>query len=164
MKQLRIYLLALMGIMVLAACGGGDDPVTSGGSGGSSGGGGGTPVPQTYTQSLTIKAEGGEQTVTLHNLSSAVSSVGSTPDWLIVSPQFYSSGAPTILLVAQENTETSERKCDITLTASSGDKVILSVTQQAASGGGGGTGGGSGNDIDDVHNDQTDQPAYAPMH
>ena len=148
-KKIVTYMMALLGMCVLMACGGGGDD--SGGSGGSGGGGG--SVPQTYTQSITIAATGGTQSLKLNNLSSAVSSVSSTPNWLVISPEYYSSGAPSIKLEVQENTSADERKCDVTVLAASGDKVVLTVTQQA----------GEGSDIDDIHNTDTDQPAYAPL-
>lgn len=86
-------------------------------------------------------------------MSSAVSSVSSSPSWLVISPQFYSSGAPTLKLEFQENTENQERKASVTVSASSGDKVLLTITQQA---------GERKDGIDDLHSDKTDQPSYAP--
>lgn len=157
MKRIMSYTLALLVMVAMAACGGGsgDDSGGSGSSGGNTGGGGGgsTHTPQTYTQSVTLPAKGGEQVVTLSNLSSAVSSVSNTPTWLVISPQFYSSGAPTLKLEFQENEETTERSCTITASASSGDKVVLTITQQAVE---------TKTGIDDLHNEDTDQPAYAP--
>ena len=153
MKTIKIYLMALLSLFVLSACGGGGDD--AGGSGGSSGGGGNDGhAPQAYTQSVSIPATSGEQVITLSSLNSSVSSVSSSPSWLVISPQFYSSGAPTLKLEYQENTETQERKAFVTVSASSGDKVVLTVTQQA---------GERKDGIDDLHNDKTDQPSYAPQ-
>ena len=157
MKRIMSYMLALLVMVAMAACGGGsgDDSGGSGSSGGNTGGGGGgsTHTPQTYTQSVTLPAKGGEQVVTLSNLSSAVSSVSNTPTWLVISPQFYSSGAPTLKLEFQENEETTERNSTVTVLAASGDKVVLSIVQQAAE---------VKTGIDDIHNTPTDQPAYSP--
>lgn len=140
------YIMALLGMCVLMACGGGGDD-----SGGSSYSGGGSA--KAYTQSITIAATGGTQSIKLNNLSSAVSSVSATPEWLVISPEYYSSGAPSIKLEVQMNTSADERKCDVTILATSGDKVLLTVTQQA----------GGDSDIDKIHDTDTDKPAYSPM-
>ena len=154
MKLYKIISCLLMCMLLLAACGGGDDSGSSSGGSGSTGGSDGpTTYPQTYSQSVTVSAKGGEQIVTLVDLSTAISSVGNTPDWLVISPQFYTSGAPTLKLEAQENTETSERNAVVSVLASSGDKVSLTVVQEA---------GEDHTGIDNIHNEQTDQPAYAP--
>ena len=144
MKQLKIYAI-LLSILFATACGGdggGNDQQAS-------------QPPKTYNQSVTLPAKGGTQNVTLNDLKSAVSSVSSSPDWLVISPLFYSSGAPSIKLETQENTTTEERRCNVTIMAASGDKVTLSVTQQASS-------NQEGTGIDDIHNNTTSQPAYAP--
>ena len=152
MKKICIYLLSLTAIFVLAACGG-DDGGSSTGDGGNSGGSsGGGNAPQTYTQSVTVPATSGEQVVTLSNLKSSISSVGNAPSWIVISPQYYSSGAPTLKLEYQENTLTTARDCSVTVLASSGDKVVLTITQQASE---------TKSGIDDVHNDPSDQPAYS---
>jgi uncharacterized membrane protein len=157
MKRIMSYTVALLVMFVFAACGGGgdDDFGGSGNSGGNSGGGGSTHSPQTYTQSVSLPAKGGEQIVTLSNLSSAVSSVSSTPTWLVISPQFYSSGAPTLKLAFQENEESTERNSTVTVLAASGDKVELTIVQQAAE---------VKTGIDDIHSTPTDQPAYSRRH
>ena len=151
MKRLVIYLISVLNCFFLVACGGGSDDDGGGGTGGTSGG---SYIPKSFSQSVTLPAKGGEQVITLSDLSSAVSSVSSSPSWLLISPQFYSSGAPTLKLEFQENTENQERKASVTVYASSGDKVQLNVTQQA---------GEKKDGIDDLHNDKTDQPSYAPQ-
>ena len=163
MKRIELYLIALLSIFVLAACGP-DNPVnTNGGnSGGNSGGnGGGSYTPKTYNQSVTLPAKGGETTVTLSDLSSAVSGVSSTPSWLVITREYYSSGAPTLKLGFEENKDGQEREVAVTVTASSGDKVVLTITQQTTGGsGGGGTQEDVKKDIDDLHDEYTSQPAY----
>lgn len=150
MKQIRIIMIALLGLMVLSSskCNPDPEPFNSGG------GGGGTSYPQTYSQTVTVSAQGGTQTVKLSDLKSAVSSVSTTPTWLVISPQFYSSGAPTIKLEVEPNANTTERECTVSVLATSGDKVQLTVKQKS----------GSEPDpsIEDPHNEQTDQPAFAP--
>ena len=153
MKKFCLYIACLTTIILLAACGGGDgDETRSNTGGGGNSGGGSSSRPMTYTQSVTVPASKGEQVLTLSNLSSAVSTVSSSPDWMVISPQFYSSGAPTLKLEFEENSVMSTRECNVTVTASSGDKVVLTITQQAA----------DKSAIDDLHNEQTDQPAYSP--
>ena len=120
MKRIMLYSLALLVVFSMAACGGGggDDSGTSGSSyGGNGGGGGSTHIPQTYTQSVTLPASGGEKVVTLTDLSSAISSVNNTSTWLVISPQFYSSGAPTLKLEFQENEDAAERSETVTVLA-----------------------------------------------
>lgn len=153
MKKICIYLLSLTAIFVLAACGGGGGGSSTGGGGNSGASSGGGNAPQTYTQSVTVPATSGEQVVTLSNLKSSVSSVGNAPSWIVISPQYYTSGAPTLKLEYQENTATTSRDCKVTVLASSGDKVVLTITQQASEVKSG---------IDDIHNDPTDQPAFSP--
>lgn len=157
MKRIELYLIALLSIFVLAACGGGDD----GGGNTSGGNGGGSYTPKTYNQSVTLPAKGGEMTVTLSNLSSAVSSVSSTPSWLVITREYYSSGAPTLKLGYEENKDGQERKVTVTVTASSGDRVALTITQQATGeSGGGGTQEDVKKGIEDIRNEYTSQPAY----
>jgi len=150
MKRIGTYIAAFICFGVIAACGGNDDTEpTLDPDGGSS--------PKLYTQSITIPAKGGEQSMTLIDLRSAISSIGSTPAWVVISPKQYTTGAPSIKLEVEENKASAERKCDVSILAASGDKVVLTVIQQA--GGGGST--EPGTDIDDPHNEQTDQPANA---
>lgn len=156
MKTIGNYITVFMVIFMMAACGGGsDDPQSPLNPGGDNGGGYPAKV---YTQNITISSQGGEQSMTLIDLKSAISNIGSTPDWLIITAKQYSSGSPSIKLEAEENQATSERKAEVIILATSGDKVVLTVVQQAADDGNPEPGTG----IDDPHNEQTDQPAYAP--
>jgi len=83
MKRIEIYLIAVMSMFFLAACGGGgDDGGSTGGSGG--GTGGGSYIPKTYSQSVTLPANSGEQVVALSDLNSVVSSVSSLSFTLLV--------------------------------------------------------------------------------
>ena len=157
MKRIELYLIALLSIFVLAACGGGDD-----GGNTSGGNGGGNYTPKSYTQSVTLPAKGGDMTVALSSLSSEVSSISNTPSWLVITREYYFSGAPTVKFGFEENKDGQERKATVTVTASSGDKVVLSITQQATGGsGGGGTQEDVKKGIEDLHDEYTSQPAYA---
>ena len=113
--------------------------------------------PKTYAQSARLTAKGDALIVTLSNLNSSISSITNNANWLTAAPQYYTSGAPKIELNAMENTGKSERKTDVTVLASSGEKVVLTVTQEAAKEDDSNTG------IDDMHNEKTDKPAYSPQ-
>ena len=152
MKKSIFYMVALSSMFLLAACGGESSSSTGGTDGITDDDR--TP-PKTYTQSVSLPATAGEQVVTLSDLNSAISSVSGASSWLVVSPQFYSSGAPTLKLEYQENVGTTARSCTVTASASSGEKVVLTITQQSEN-------EDDGNGIDNIHNETTDQPAYAP--
>lgn len=148
MKNFKIFLLALFSVLALLACGGDDDK------------GGGTPLDpitpegKTYRQSVTLDAQGAEQTVTLSDLKSKIDDVeNSNTDWLTVLQSTYTSGSPRIIVRATERTETTVRSGIVTIIAVSGDKVILTVTQQGAE--------EQKTGIDDSHDVPTDKPAYS---
>ena len=103
--------------------------------------------PPTLKTKMQTKAT--EQVVTLNKLSTAISTVENSAQWLTVEKEPYTSGSPQVKLRSKDNPDKVERKCNVTITATSGDKVILSVTQQS-----------EGTEIDDLHGSQTDKPAY----
>ena len=112
-----------------------------------------TPTGQTYQQSVTLDAHGSQQTVTLTNLKSKIDDVANSADWLTVLISTYSSGSPSLVVSAKENTDTKTRSCTVTVTAKSGDTVLLTVEQEAAE--------EQKTGIDDSHDIPTDQPAYS---
>lgn len=139
-------LLVAVAMMVLAACGGDDkeeesplNPVT--------------PTGQTYKQSVTLDVLGTQQTVTLTDLKSKIDDVANSADWLTVLISTYSSGSPSLVVSAKENTDTKTRSCTVTVTAKSGDTVLLTVEQEAAE--------EQKTGIDDSHDIPTDKPAYS---
>ena len=134
MKTIRQYLFAGIAILMLTACPSDSESET-----------------QSYTQDITLPSYASEQLVTINQLQSSIATVKNSASWLTAEPQFYSSGSPKVKLRATANTAKAERKCNVTITASSGDKVTLSIIQQGTSDGAG---------IDDLHNSQTDKPAY----
>lgn len=138
MKQLKLYTILLLSVALTVACG--PDPKPKSNS-------------KVYTQSATLTAKGDALKVTLNELNSSISSVNNTANWLTATPQYYTSGHPQIELQATENTTGSERKTEVAVLASSGEKVVLTVMQEAAPVG-----------IDDMHDEKTDKPAYAPLH
>lgn len=140
-------LFVVIAMMVLAACGGDDEkneesplnPVT--------------PTGKTYQQSVTLDTQGTQQTVTLNDLNCKIDDVANSTDWLTVLINPYSSGSPSLVVSANENTDTKTRSCNVTVTDTSGDKVLLTVTQEAAE--------EQKKGIDDSHDIQTDKPAYS---
>lgn len=112
--------------------------------------GGGT----TSTQSVSVSAEKQDKSVTLSGLKSAIDSAvkESGANWLTATPQSYVSGSPTIIISVAANTTTSTRSATVTVKDTKKNTVTLTVTQQGIKGG-----------IDNIHNTDTNQPAYAPM-
>ena len=116
---------------------------------------------RTYQQTVTLSSEKADTTVTLDNLKSAIKDDGLEydADWLTVIKQGYTSGSPSLRLIATDNVKddesTNSRNCTVTVTATSGDKVLLSVTQEGEE---------RKTGIDDSHDIPTDQPAYSRKH
>lgn len=141
MKTIKILASLCLATMVLAACGGGDggsnsDPINI------------DPTGKTYSAELELPAEASAQTVTLNQLSSSVTNVQSSESWLTVTTQTYTSGAPQIKVRWTENTTDNERKCIVTVTTTTSDKLTIAVTQKAKT-----------VDTGESHNNVTDQPA-----
>ena len=134
MKYIRQYLFAGIAMLMLMACSSDSEP-----------------EPQTFTQDINLPSKGSEQVVTLNQLQTSVATVENSSMWLTVEVQPYTFGSPQVKLRSTNNTAKEERKCSVTVTANSGNKVILSVTQQ---------GGYEGTEIDDLHSSQTNKPAY----
>ena len=134
MKSIRKYIFAGMAILMLTACPSEPESET-----------------QTYTQDITLPSTATEKMVTLSKLQTSIVTVENSASWRSIEPQAYSSGSPKVMLRSTANTAKTERRCNVTITASSGDKVVLSVTQQGVS---------EGTEIDDLHGSQTDKPAY----
>lgn len=136
-------LMAIVALMALMACGGDDDKesLTEG---------------QTFQQSVTLAAQNADETVTLTDLNSAIKDIEYSAEWLTVIKQTYTSGSPSLRLIASDNVKegasTDARKCMVTVTVNSGDRVLLTVTQEGAE---------RRTGIDDSHDIPTDQPAYS---
>lgn len=116
-----------------------------------------TPDPEgtVYKQTVTLPSTDADVVVTLGDLNTAVRELDGLADWLTVIKQSYISGAPSVRLIAQDNDGDGDRSCVVTVTATSGDKVLLSVLQKKKEQQEPKTG------IDDLHGDVTDQPAYS---
>lgn len=133
MKNIRQYIIVGIALLVLTAC-----PNNS------------EPEPQSYTQEIVLPSNASEQEITLNQLHSSIATVQESVSWLTVENLIYYSGSPRVKLCTTINTAKVDRKCNVTITDSSGSMLILSVTQQGAS---------EGTEID-LHNSQTDKPAY----
>lgn len=134
MKNIKLYLLSGITLFMIIACC--KHTVVD-------------PVVDTNTQEIVMPPKASEQVVKLTKLSTAITAVENSSQWLTVEQPPYESGSPQVKLRSTDNTAKDVRKCNVTITATSGDKVILSVTQQS-----------EGTGIDDLHGSQTDKPAY----
>lgn len=148
MKHLLKIYLVLCAAALLAACG-------SDGEGGEEASTPGSSTPKTYSKSVTISYEATTQVISLDGLSAKLTSVTGATDWLRIEEQSYSSGTPGVKVIVGENLTLSERKANLTATASTGDRIIVNVTQQAHP-------AESNTGSDDSHDNVTDQPANAP--
>lgn len=137
MKNIKQYALACMALLMMSSCNK-DNQEDEG---------------QAYKQEVTMPSEASEQMVTLYSLSSSIEMVKNTASWLVVEQQSYMSGAPQVVLSSTDNKDKKERKCTVTITATTGDKVVLAVTQLGT--------GQLPTGIDDSHDIPTDQPAFS---
>lgn len=146
------YILASMTVLLFTACGGS----SSDDGGGSTPAGPSSPDAQTYQQNVTLSATDADKIVTLNKLTSAIQTYSGGADWLTVLKESYASGSPALRLKATNNVRDGEttqaRSCNVTIVSASGDKVILTVTQDGAERKAG---------IDDSHDVVSDQPAYS---
>ena len=100
-----------------------------------------------------IRLESGALTVqiSISKLDKAIAEIQNTADWLTVVQDLYSSGTPRVKVSCTENNEPSERVAIVVIKTKAGDTVTLTVIQQAKT------------EIEDIHDTQSDQPAYAPI-
>ena len=123
MKNKILFAIALMCTMLLTSCGGG----------GSDDGGGSSSRPSTYYMDINLEETAGSQTVVLSSLKTNVSTAISSASWLTPSRQAYTSGSPKITIEATVNTASSSRNCTVTVTATDGNKVIITIIQKGTS-------------------------------
>lgn len=140
MKRFKLYLLALVGCFVFAACGSDDPEEIIPGTG----------EAKEYAETYNIPAEGCDITYTLMDLKSKITTVSAATDWLEISIQDYSTGSPSIKITAKPNDNVSERRYIVTINTVNGDKLTLTLIQA----------GKQPDGIDDIHNNVSDQPAY----
>ena len=131
MKKISQYIMVGMAMLMLTACSSDSES-------------------QSNTQNLVLPSNSTEQIVTIDKLSSSITTVNNSASWLTVDPQVYTSGSPKVKVRSTANTAETERKCNVTITSSSDETVILSVIQK----------GTLVLEIDELHSSQTDKPAY----
>lgn len=161
MKHIILYLFAFVGCLALTACGSdGPEDITPDYTG------------KEYTETYSIPAEGCNTTYSLKNLSSKITTISTTPDWLTISKQAYTTGAPGINITAKANTAKDERKCTVVITTDKGDKLTLTLTQAGAKQEEGKEDdkdeednedkedNEDNNNINDIHNETSGKPAY----
>jgi hypothetical protein len=126
MKHLsRIIGVAIAAMLTLVACGGGDDNPND-------------PIQQsnTYTDNMSVPAEGGHFDRRLTQLSSSISGSPSySGNWLSVTKKDYVSGSPELSIQVEPNTATVQRSCVVTVKDKAGNVLLLTITQQAGKGG-----------------------------
>lgn len=141
MKYFKIIIIACVSILAFIACSGDEkreDVIVDG---------------KTFQQSATLPASKADTTIILSDLKAAINSVKGGNEWLTVVKESYTSGSPKVRLTAKDNKEEKPRDCKVTITAESGDKVVLTVEQNGAE--------PKKTGIDDSHDIPTNQPAYS---
>lgn len=106
---------------------------TSCGGGGSDEGGGTPSRTSTYYMDVNLDAGVCSQTLVLNNLNTNVSTATSSASWLTLTRQSYTSSSPQIIIEATANTSASSRNCTVTVTATDGNRVIITVIQKGTS-------------------------------
>ena len=144
MKNKVYYVIVSMAVLLLTACGGGsndDDSIID---------------EQGYQQRVTLPATDADEIIIISSLTTEINKVTGGAKWLTVLIEDYTSGSPSLRLIATDNVSdgktTQVRSCSLTISSLSGDKTILSVTQEGIE---------MKTGIDDSHDIETDQPAYS---
>ena len=133
--------MVIVAATAMLSCGGGNnespiDPIT--------------PEGKTFRQAVTLPAVKADTIVVLTDLSTAISSVEGHDGWLKPEVIPYTTGAPSLRMTAADNEGDNPRSCVVTVTSTSTDKVLLSVTQKNEV---------LNSGIDDLHGMVTNQPA-----
>lgn len=148
--NIRIKLFCiLVSVLLMGACG--NDDEESGIENEVAGAVNPTTSGKTFRQTISVKPQGEQLTVTLTDLKNQILDVSeeSSGSWLNVLISPYKSGSPSIVLNAEINRTPTSRDCDVTITDIVGDKVILTVHQDHDS-----------FTIEDSHDVKTDEPAF----
>ena len=103
------------------------------------------------TQEVEIEAYASSRTIAIDELISSISDIDNTVDWLSVELQPYESGAPQIKIIWTDNDEANKRTATILINTKEKDQITFLVTQHVKTG------------TNDLHNLQTDQPAYSAI-
>lgn len=123
MKDKILFAIALLCTMMLTSCGGG----------GGSDDGGSANRTNTYYMDINMDASASSQTIELSSLKSNISTATCSATWITLARQSYTTGSPKIMIEASANTSASSRNCTITVTATDGNKVIITVIQKGTS-------------------------------
>ena len=130
MKKIILSIIAFIGFAVvcnvlLTSCGGGDDD-----EGSSENSSGEEISPRTYSMNLTVEASGYHDHIKLSDLKTDIVSAVSSENWVTVFRNIYIDGCHGVIVEVSENISIESRTCDVTVTASDGNKVIIKITQK----------------------------------
>ena len=107
--------------------------------------------PRQLSLGLTMSGNAAEEDFTLDILKKAIKSIDYSATWLSVQQNAYTSGAPSVKITVQANPTADPREATVSIIATNGDQLTLTVTQE----------GKISDSIEDIHNTETDQPAYS---
>lgn len=110
------------------------------------------------SQSVTIPANATNLVVTLEGLDSPIESAIPQDTWLSVNVMPYESGAVTVKISATNNSNADKRITKVAILTTTGKRMELNVTQKGQS-----SDSSDDSTIEELHDDVTDQPAYAPV-
>ena len=140
MKQIRTFIIALMGCILLTACPTTEEKV----------------VERTLNETHNISYQQKEETKELVRLSSEIESLELYSDWISVTALPYTGGAPKVKIFAYTNTGSTPRSATITIRTKEKNKnrdvLILTVVQEGFT---------PPTGVDDIHNQSSNQPAYS---
>lgn len=152
MKKYIGFIVITLCVTLLASCGGGSDNNNEPSP---------TPPsptpPNTYRLTVEIGAEAVTKVVSLTNLTAAINNISKSVSWIEVAKRDYTSGNPSIAIIASENTTGIERQTDVSITDVKGNTVILTV-KQVKKGSVPQPDTPDEDGIDDTHNIVTDKP------
>ena len=136
MKSIRIYICGVLAIITMAACNKKSQE----------------PEYESKQLECEVQFKGYESdtVITVFEFSSTIKDIQNDTDWLIIEikdsvPNNYKLG-----IICSKNVTSSVRKAEIVVVCKNGDTLTLKVTQDVL------------DEIEDIHNNVTDQPAYVP--
>lgn len=114
MNKLKLFIIALIGCVMSAACGSDDEPTPS--------------APDYVSETIQIPAEGCDMVFSLQKLnSSEIYSMSARPDWLLIMSEPLNNSALKIRIIAKSNESSAERKATVTIN----DYYTLFIVQKA---------------------------------
>jgi hypothetical protein len=115
----------------------------------------GTETGKTYTLSKTVDSGASTFTINLTDLKNSIDKVDCSATWISVSEVKDNSNTPSVKVNVLENTTKEQREANIYVTDVKKNNVILTIIQNASSN------TEEDHDIDDKHDDESDNPAYS---